>query len=221
MKNWAGGFFALVAALGVLLVAAAPARATRIRPGTPSFGATFDYATLGGSTYMAKAFDHGIGGAVQIRYRMRGGWMAGVVFGEQTFQARPAADTLDRMRVVTAGIELGRYFGPHESPVFVIFGAGVWSPTAFPAGSVAADRDQEAYEANKKDLIYLSASVGTEIFFRRTVALNLFAKGMIHRSQELGYPYYNVDRLDAIEASPASFNREFQLGAGLHFYVMD
>ena len=221
MRNWRGGLFALSAALGVILAAAPAARATRIRPGTPSFGATFDYGTLSGDSYMARAFNHGVGGGVQVRYRMRGGWMAGVNFGEQTFQARASADTLDRMRAVSAGVELGRYFGPHESPVFLIFGAGVWSPTAFPAGSVSASRDQEAYEANKKDLIYLSASVGTEIFFRRTVALGVFARGLFHRSQRLGYPYYNADKLDEIESSPTSFNREIQLGAGLHFYVMD
>ena len=214
MADW--GRRAVLAALGLVALGAGPAHATRIRPGTISFGGNFEYAALSGSSYLASAFNHGVGGGVTIRYRMRGGWSAGVVFGEQTFQARANADTLDRLRVITAGFEVGRFFGPNENPAFIMLGAGVWDPTAFPAGETAVSRDQQAYELNKNDAIYLSAEAGVEVFIRRSMALDLSGRVMVHQSRELDYPY-PIEDLN----SPKHTNREFRLVAGLHFYVLD
>ena len=69
---------------------------------------------------------------------------------------------------------------------------------------------------NQNDAIYLSAEAGVEVFIRRSMALDLSGRVMVHQSRELDYPY-PIEDLN----SPKHTNREFRLVAGLHFYVLD
>ncbi len=199
----------LVGAVCATSLLSDPAHATRIRPGTLSLGATFDYSSLTGGSSLAQDFRSGPGFQVRVRYRMAGGWTVGSSFGQETFAHSASVDSVDRMRVISAGVELGRYFGNHARPMYVTLGAGVWNPTVFRA-------DEDVYEANKADRVYLSGTIGTEVFVRRSVALDFSARGRLHFGGDKSYPA----PMDAPD-SQSRMDREFGVQAGVHFYVLD
>jgi hypothetical protein len=202
---------AAAAAAGALLVAwAGDVSATRIRPGTISLGFQGEYSKLGGGTYLARAFDvGGLGFQVKVRYRMRHGFLAGATFSQQFYHPADggSADTMDKATVVSAGLELGKVFGSTDHPVYFLLGGGVWSPTAFSTSG-------EAYEGNKADRLYLSGTLGTEIFVRRAITVDLSLRGLIHAADETSYPSGET-------AGSTKLDHEIQLSAGVHFYVLD
>ncbi|HVP39308.1 MAG TPA: hypothetical protein VMS93_09020 [Candidatus Saccharimonadales bacterium] len=214
-QGWGG--IVPAAVLAALLFTPGQSGATRIRPGTISLGGQIEYSGLYGGTYLARAFDQaGVGFAVKVRYRMRNGFVLGATFTEQFYhpsrtqpfvQSGDSSD-VDKLSVVTAGLELGRVFGSTEHPYYFLIGAGVWSPTAFPVSGLA-------YEKNKTDRLYLSGTLGTEIFFRRSVTVDLSLRGLIHADDQTSY-FYPGD-----PQGPTKLDHELQMAAGVHFYVLD
>lgn len=212
------GIALTAAALGTaLLLAPAESRATNIRPGTISLGVSADVSSLGGGSYLARAFDRSRPGwQGHVRYRMRRKFVLGVTFAQQWY--RPSATMpfvasgdstdLERLTVWSAGVEAGKVFGSHEHPVYLLLGAGVWSPTAFAPST-------EAYAANKPDRLYGSLTLGTEVFLRRSVTADLSLRALLHRAAETSYPRAGGD------SGPTKLDHEIQLTAGLHFYVLD
>lgn len=164
MHRIRGRAAALLAAVAILGIPAVPADATRIRPGTISFGFAGTAGILRGTSDLADLFNSGAGGEVRVAYRMRRGYSFGATFGEQFYN--PRLDTLGNAQIITAGLELGRYFGDPEHPFYFLLGAGVWNPTVQDQGGVF-------FEKNKTDHIYGSATLGAEFFVRRTVAIDL------------------------------------------------
>jgi hypothetical protein len=205
-KGW--GLIARAAAVAALvLVSAGSAGATRIRPGTISFGFQGGYSSLSGDTYLARAFDQGgLGWQVKVRYRMRQGYVLGATFAQQYYHTN--LDSLDKATAVTAGLEIGKVFGSTDHPFYVLLGGGVWSPTAFPSSGLA-------YEKNKADRVYASGTVGTEIFVRRTVSVDLSLRGLVHAADRTSYPFPDEPQ------GPRKWDHEIQFCAGVHFYVLD
>jgi len=191
------------------------AGATRIRAGTISFGFMAEQSWLKGGTNLANFFDHSeLGWGVKVRYRLRQGWVTGATFTQQFYGSSSdtssfgttSAVTVDKLRIVTAGLELGHVFGSNEHPGYALLGVGVWHPTV--------PTESGTQVANSEDRVYLSGTLGTEIFVRRAVTLDLSLRGMVHQAGVRSYPWMDTD-------SPNKLDHEIQMAVGVHFYVLD
>lgn len=162
------GLAAGLAGLGLAGLLLAPAALAQERPGTLSLGLQAQYGMIAGPSDFAEDFDRGAGFALRIRYALGGPQAFGISFESQTFGGDAESDAVDppaQLKLANATVEYIRYFNRGEGrSQYVVGGIGLFHPS---------DKRKSGQLQVASDGLIVAFGGGTEVFFRRTSAVDL------------------------------------------------